>query len=116
MVASEDRQCLLDSIGYGKTLRYIATNPIEIPHEYTFNEIRGPRKLKDTQCTCSPHLLQVVGDWLPPDVDKQAMEGGFVVFILMTKGPGKPLTYKTMKSKSTADRDEVQAAFKTAMM
>jgi hypothetical protein len=113
---AREHQCLLDSIQYGDTLRYIATNPVELPHQYTFDEIKGLRKFEKTQCAYTPHLLQVVGDWLPAGVDKEAMEGGFAVFMLMTKVPGEPLTYEMMNGKTTAERDEIRAAFKTAMM
>ncbi|KAH4066842.1 hypothetical protein HBH50_143790 [Parastagonospora nodorum] len=113
---AETHQCMHDSIQYLEVLRCIATNPVEKPHEYTLNEVQALRKLGDKQCTHSPHLLGVVGDWLPSGLDKQGMENGFVVFILMTKVSGEPLTYEKMQSKTCKERDIVRAALKKAAM
>ncbi|KAH3911336.1 hypothetical protein HBH56_133530 [Parastagonospora nodorum] len=113
---AETHQCMHDSIQYFEALRCIATNPVEKPHEYTLNEVQALRKLGDKQCTHTPHLLGVVGDWLPSGLDEQGMENGFVVFILMTKVSGEPLTYEKMQSKTCKERDIVRAALKKAAM
>jgi hypothetical protein len=44
------------------------------------------------------------------------MTGGFVVFILMTKVPGTPVTPAMMETKTLEQRDEIRAGFKTAIM
>jgi hypothetical protein len=113
---AETHQYMHDSIQYLEALRCIATNPVGKPHEYTLNEVQALRKLGDKQCTHTPHFFRVVGDWLPSGLDKQGMENGFVVFILMTKVSGEPLTYKKMQSKTCKEKEIVRAALKKAAM
>jgi hypothetical protein len=62
------------------------------------------------------HFLIAASARLPEGVDKLGVTGGFAVFILMTQVPGKPLTYKMMKSKTTEERNELRNAFKAAFM
>lgn len=64
----------------------------------------------------TPHLLGAFGDWLPAGLDEQGMDSGFIVFILMTKVSGQPLTYEKIQSKTCQERDEVRATLKKAAM
>jgi hypothetical protein len=43
------------------------------------------------------------------------MAGGYVVFILMTKVPGKQLSRKDYWGLSLAERDAIRAAFRVAL-
>jgi hypothetical protein len=52
----------------------------------------------------------------PPGVDKEGMPGGFAIFILMTKLPGKAITPSLLKDKTLEEREEIRAAFKKAIM
>ena len=113
---TQDRVCLSRLVEYDETLRYMATNAVEKAHQYTLNEIQALRKLAAGQCAHTPHLLDVVGDWQPHGVDDQGMNGGFAIFILMTKVPGEAITYETMREKTVEERDDIRAAFKTALM
>jgi hypothetical protein len=62
-----------------------------------------------------PRLLGAVGDEKPREVDEQGIAGGFAVFILMTKVPGKPVTSDMLKSKTFEEREEMRQALKTAL-
>ncbi|KAH6642972.1 hypothetical protein C7974DRAFT_386500 [Boeremia exigua] len=64
-----------------------------------------------------PHLLDCGEFWLTEDDDRQAMAGGFMIGILMTKLPGTQITYKMLcYEKDKKGRDEIRDAFKVALL
>jgi hypothetical protein len=103
-------------LGCDQELRHIATHPVKTAHHYTIDELEALRILRDTDCAHTPQLLATISDVMPAGRDKQGMVGGFVVFILMTKVPGTPITPAMMETKTLEQMDEIRAAFKTAIM
>lgn len=54
------------------------------PNPDTLNEVAALHRLADRNCSSTPWLLDFVPDVLPSGVQRKAVEGGFIVFILMT--------------------------------
>lgn len=87
-----------------------------MPNEATTNEINALGKFNECNCANAPHLLGAVQDVIRPRVDDEAMIHGYVAFILMTKVPGEHIDQKKYWALSVAERDEIRAAFREALL
>ncbi|RFU28707.1 hypothetical protein B7463_g7605, partial [Scytalidium lignicola] len=72
-------------------------------------ELEGLQTLKEHSCRSAPTLVnymqhsQDTNSWVP---------GGYLLYLLMTKCPGKPI--EKFQEKYDAEREEIRHAFKTA--
>lgn len=97
---------------------YCATHPVNVPHEFTANEIGALNRFREWNCEHTPHLLAIAEDYSSPElshVSEEMMPWGYMVFILMTKVPGKRVDYHEYWALSHAERDDIRAAFRDAL-
>ncbi|KAF2868847.1 hypothetical protein BDV95DRAFT_630513 [Massariosphaeria phaeospora] len=106
----------LASLQYAKQLLYVATHPVEEPHESTIQEQAALMWLGMNNAPYSPHLLAYGSDNVTPESDPERMVGGYIVFTVMTKLPGKRITIDWYWRLELAERDEIRKAFKTALL
>jgi hypothetical protein len=95
---------------------YAALNPVQIPNSATLSEFRALTWLAEVQSAHTPHYLSYA--YLPVEegIDEWGMVGGYMIFIVMTKVPGRRLSRSEFWSLSLSKRDEIRAAFKEALM
>lgn len=84
---------------------WTSPQPVDVPNEATLHERDALYHFWKMKTGNVPHLLAAVQDVLEPGVDEQAMVGGYVVFILMTKVPGKPIVDEYWDVSRRARRD-----------
>jgi len=99
-------------------LFHTAQNAADYPNEDTINEINALDLLRKAQCPYTPWIIGIQSTVLEPEADEpeldnQAIVGGFCWFIVMTKVPGEPLS-KTFTQMPKAKRDQVHKAFNKA--
>jgi len=68
------------------------------------------------QCKYAPELLDFASATLQSGTHDEEVPGGFLVYTLMTKLPGKRLTASNFWERSREERDEIRAAFKEALL
>ncbi|KAH6642940.1 hypothetical protein C7974DRAFT_386433 [Boeremia exigua] len=117
--SQDERERRLEEFEYARDLVYQAENPVEVPHRYTESELIALRHLRDLDCAYTPHYLEAGAFRLTPEVDEERiiMAGGYMIGILMTKVPGQKISYDDFwYDKVKEERDEIRAAFKTALL
>lgn len=112
----EQRDRKLWNLERAKELHHQATHPVRVPNRYTSNEIIALRRLRKLDCAYTPQFLDNAAYRLKADIDKQGMEGGFMIAVLMTRVPGKQITYDMFWNLNQEKRDEIREAFKTALL
>lgn len=104
-------------LGHAEELLYQATHPVEVAHRHTSREIIALRRLRKYHSAQTPQFLDNARYDLTLDIDDRAMVGGFMIGILMTKVPGKQLTYDMLWFENDEEgRDKIRQSFKTALM
>lgn len=86
------------------------------PNADTLNEIAALHRLADRNCSSTPWLLDSVPDVLPFGVHRKAIEGGFIVFILMTNVPGTHLDQESLQEMTPTEREDLRKDFKDAIL
>ncbi|KAF1349503.1 hypothetical protein EJ07DRAFT_184477 [Lizonia empirigonia] len=113
----EQRKRRLEDLEHAQELQYQATHALEIPHRHTTNEIIALRRLRKLDCASTPQFLDNAAYWLTPDIDDQCMEGGYMIALLMTRVPGKQISYDMFWNlKDKAARDEIREVFKITLL
>jgi hypothetical protein len=92
------------------------TQPVEDANQDTHDEAAALERLGIMQCKHAPRLLDFASDTLQPGTHEEEIAGGFIVYTLMTKMPGKRLTYENFWSRPLKHREEIRAAFKEALL
>ena len=95
---------------------YAATNPVEEPNQFTVNGLQALEHFRQTKCDYTPELLSIALDTVRRGAGEVGMEGGYVVFVLMTKFPGERFTYNHCWKLSEYKREEIRKSFKEALM
>ncbi|KAF2112025.1 hypothetical protein BDV96DRAFT_689828 [Lophiotrema nucula] len=91
------------------------TEPTNTPNYMTYEEMYALDQLAEKKCEHTPWFIDCSYGIVPPGLDDYAIVGGFVAFLLMTKVPGRSLTYEEYCGKSDAERNEIRLAFKEAL-
>lgn len=112
----EWEQKLNEELGYVKSEIHMATTPVEVPNDFTINEINALGRFRNSNSLHTPHLIDSMITQLPPGVDERGMIGGFAAFILMTKVPGERIAYESFWSRDKEEREEIRRAFKEALL
>jgi hypothetical protein len=113
--AKEKEEALAD-VKHADALLHLATEPADVPHQETLDEVRALRHFEKMKCTRAPHRLSYSEDYTLKGVDELAMRGGYTVFMLMNKIPGEALSYDAYWKKDEKVREEVRGAFTKALM
>tara|TARA_R110002003_G_scaffold279_16_gene18139 strand:+ start:8213 stop:8542 length:330 start_codon:yes stop_codon:yes gene_type:complete len=92
------------------------TQPVEDANQDTHDEAAALERLGIMQCKHAPRLPHFASDTLQPGTHEEEIAGGFIVYTLMTKMPGKRLTCENFWSRPLKDREEIRAAFKEALL
>jgi hypothetical protein len=92
------------------------THPTELFYQNTVNEIAALEHLDVLRCEHVPALLDVLVNAVPRGIHEDAIEGGYLVCILMTKLPGKAISQCNFWDLSLQERDEIRSAFKEALL
>ncbi|KAH7138575.1 hypothetical protein B0J11DRAFT_422148 [Dendryphion nanum] len=96
---------------------YSATNPVQQANEQTINEVGALLQFRQKHSRHTPKLLNFVTDVVPSNVNGVVMVGGYIVFILMTKVPGKQISHNEFHNELTVlERNEIRQAFKKALI
>ncbi|KAH7390988.1 hypothetical protein DE146DRAFT_791170 [Phaeosphaeria sp. MPI-PUGE-AT-0046c] len=86
------------------------------PNSDTWNEVAALSHLADHKCSSTPWLLNCLIDVLPSSgVHRKAVAGGYIVFVLMTKVPGKELDSGDMGNLMPVERENLREDFKDAI-
>jgi len=106
----------LDDANKAERLLHQATHSAEVPHRYTIHEVRALRYFGKHKCTRAPHLLGLAVTDVVPCVDEQGMVGGYALYMLMTKIPGRRVDHEMFWGKSEAERETIRRSFKEALL
>jgi hypothetical protein len=90
--------------------------PVEDANQDTQDEAAALERLGIMKCKYAPWLLDFASDTLQAGTHEEEIAGGFIVYTLMTKMPGKRLTCENFWGRSLKDREEIRAAFKKALL
>ena len=80
------------------------------------DEAAALERLGALECKHAPALLDVAIRTVQSSTHEEAIPGGYLVFLLMTKLPGKRITYRDFWGLSLQERDEIRNAFKEALL
>lgn len=97
-----------------KSLRK-CTQPTKKPNTDTIYELAVLSHLADRRCSSTPRLLGFELDVLPPRVHRKAVAGGYMIFVLMTKVPGRQLSSGYLWGLTPAERENLRQDFENAL-
>jgi hypothetical protein len=97
-----------------KSLRK-CTHPTKKPNTDTMNELAALQHLADRACSSTHRLLDFERDGLPPGVHREAVAGGYVIIIVMTKLPGIQLSSEFLWQLKPAERENLRQDFGDAL-
>jgi hypothetical protein len=112
----EDSKIARDNIDSARSHLRACTQATDIVNRDTLNEITALDRLGEMECEHAPALLDTIISQLQAGIYEDAITGGYVVFILMTKLPGKCLSHCNFWDMSLQERDEIRGAFKEALL
>lgn len=99
-----------------RSLLHSCTHPTDLINQDTLNEAAALDRLGELECKHAPALLDVAIKTMQPGTHEEEIPGGYLVFLLMTKLPGKRITYRDFWGLSLQERDEIRNAFKEALL
>jgi hypothetical protein len=91
-------------------------NPAAKPGPYTCNEAFALHCFADRECQSALWLLDSIVTTVSDHAHVAAIAGGYLVYTLMNKLPGRPLDYEYLKQSPRVGRDEIREAFKDDLM
>jgi hypothetical protein len=94
----------------------LCTQPTKEANSETFNEVYALERFLDRKCDGVPWLAAVTETTLSGGLHPLEIVDGFLVFTLMTKMRGKPLSYEYLASMECKERNRVRQGFKEALM
>lgn len=94
----------------------LCDNPTNEPNEDSVREVSALERLAAHHCSSAPQLLNMFAADVMAGMHSEAMAGGYMLVILMTKVPGKMLLKSDFIQLPRAERDELRARFKEALL
>ncbi|KAF2751240.1 hypothetical protein M011DRAFT_455281 [Sporormia fimetaria CBS 119925] len=101
-----------------RSLLHTATHPVYFTNESAAMEISALKYFKRMNCPYTPHLLGYTLGLVTEDTDDQGlgMVGGLILYILMTKVPGRQLRVRDFFRLPPSEREELRRALKEALI
>jgi hypothetical protein len=107
----------LEDLDYARQALHSATHPSPVPNKASLKEVEALRLLGEAKnCAYTPQLLTYAGYNVKEDIDSQGIVDGYMLFMLMTKVPGQPISSDYYWALPISKREEIRQAFKTALM
>jgi hypothetical protein len=95
---------------------YAFTHPVVEPNDDTVQEVNALTRFSHLQCGSALQLFDFAEGTIQCKMHENAIMGGYIVMILMSKVPGSALKYDTFYRMSLSQRTEVREAFRHALM
>ncbi|KAF2751529.1 hypothetical protein M011DRAFT_473989 [Sporormia fimetaria CBS 119925] len=92
-----------------------ATRPAVWPNASTQREMRALTYFALHHCPYTPRLWAIASDDVDESVDEWGMVGGYALFMLMPKLPGRTLTRESFWALPVEKREEIRQAFSEAL-
>jgi hypothetical protein len=112
----KDQEMTYREIKRVKTALDYCLAPATEPNTDTYNEIFALHRFADYECRSAPWLLSFSETTIQQAIHRRSILGGYLIYILMPKLPGKPLTQKFFRGCSSHERDQIRKAFQTALV
>lgn len=100
---------------YRQCLQWCDTSTSQ-PNEDSAREFFALSRLAEHRCSSAPWLLDMVITDVKAGMHSEEMIGGYMLVMLMTKIPGKMLLKSDFIQLPRAERDELRARFKEALL